>query len=76
MTPSFFYFKKSIIIVYRKDMLMQTYRPHENTKIEVGKFKDSFVCYWRYIRIILREIGTPISFEIDVIDANEKRISD
>lgn len=52
---------------------MQTYRPpHENTKIEVGKFKDSFVCYWRYIRIILREIGTPVSFEIDVVDANEK----
>ena len=36
---------------------MQTYKPTSDIKTNEPMFKKSCICYWRYIRVILGEIG-------------------
>ena len=53
---------------------MQFYKPTSDIKTNEPMFKKSCICYWRYIRVILREIGQPIQIEIDLVDANDEEM--
>lgn len=53
---------------------MQTYKPTSDIKTNEPMFKKSCICYWRYIRVILREIGQPVQIEIDLVDANDEEM--